>query len=241
MLGCMRRPCATATNAARDHGPVQSLAPGRGTRAVVTGLPVVVPLGMRVLFPALARRLGNRRGHLAGFALYWAGCYLVPFGLLGRGQVKTLLGQPGRPLPRPRWLAAAALLVPPLGAVGTELVPQVRKADPVLLATAAGVAAINATGEELLWRGLFVAMFPDELVRGWLWPAAGFTAWHLAPLSVLPSRRGTLGFLVPTALIGAGYGWVAWRTRSLRWTLPPHVATDASGLRIPGFWLGRDS
>lgn len=241
MLGCMRMPCATTTNAPRDRGPVQTLAQGRGTRAVVTGLPIVVPLGMRVLFPALARRLGKRRGHLAGFALYWAGCYLVPLGLLGWGQVKTLLSQPGRPLPSPRWLAATALLVPPLGAVGTELAPQVRKADPVLLATAAGVAAINATGEELLWRGLFVAMFPDEPTRGWLWPAAGFTTWHLAPLSVLPSHRGTLGFLLPTALIGAGYGWVAWRTRSLRWTLPPHVATDASGLRILGFWLGRDS
>lgn len=241
MLGCMRMPCATTTNAARDHGPVQTLAQGRGTRAVVTGLTIVVPLGMRVLFPAMARRLGKRRGHLAGFALYWAGCYLVPLGLLGWGQVKTLLSQPGRPLPSPRWLVAAALLVPPLGAVGTELAPRVRKADPVLLAAAAGVAAINATGEELLWRGLFVATFPDEPVRGWLWPAAGFTTWHLAPLSVLPSHRGTLGFLLPTALIGAGYGWVAWRTRSLRWTLPPHVATDASGLRILGFWLGRDS
>jgi len=120
--------------------------------------------------------------------------------------------------------------VPPLGALGTEAAPQVRKADPVLLATAASVATINATAEELLWRGLFIATFPDELVRGWLWPAAGFTAWHLAPLPVLPSRRGTLGFLIPSALIGAGYGWVAWRTQSLRWTLPPHVVTDASGL-----------
>jgi hypothetical protein len=209
-------------------------------RAVVTALPVVVPIGMRVLFPALARRLGNRRGHLTGFALYWAGCYLVPLGLLGWRRVRGLLREPGGPLPPPRRLAAAALLVPPLGAVATELAPRARAAGPMLLATAAGAAVVNATGEELLWRGLFVATFPDELVRGWLWPAAGFTLWHLAPLSVLPSRRGTLGFLLPTALIGAGSGWVAWRTRSLRWTLPPHVVTDASGLRVAGYWLGRD-
>jgi Type II CAAX prenyl endopeptidase Rce1-like len=76
-------------------------------------------------------------------------------------------------------------------------------------------------------------------VRGWLWPAVGFTAWHLAPLSVRPYRHGTLAFLAPAGLIGAGYGWVAWRNGSVRLTLPAHIATDASGLRAARFWLGR--
>jgi hypothetical protein len=126
-----------------------------------------------------------------------------------------------------------------LGAAGSELAPELGNAGPAVVATAASVAVVNAAGEELLWRGLFVATFPDDPVRGWLWPAVGFTAWHLAPLAVLPSRRGTLAFLGPTALIGAGLGWVAWRTQSLRWTLSPHVATDASGLRVARFWLDR--
>ena len=39
---------------------------------------------MRALFPVLARRLGTRRGHLTGFAVYWTFCYLLPLGLLGR-------------------------------------------------------------------------------------------------------------------------------------------------------------
>ena len=212
---------------------------GRVTRTLVTTVPVVVPLTMRLLFPALARRLGTRRGYLAGFGLYWAGCYLLTIGLLGRHQVQALVRHPTRPLPSPRWLPAAALLLPPLGAASTELLPQLRNADPAVLATAATIASVIAAAEELLWHGLFVATFPDDPVRGWLWPAAGFTAWHLAPLAVLPSRRGTLAFLAPTALIGAGLGWVAWRTRSLRWTLPPHVATDASGLRVARLWLDR--
>src|SRR5512132_4265798 len=53
--------------------------------------------------------------------------------------------------------------------------------------------------------------------------------------------NSALVFLAPTALIGAGVGWVAWRTQSLRWTLSPHVATDASGLRVARFWLDRSS
>ena len=110
------------------------------------------PVGMRVLFPMLARRLGARRGYLAGFAVYWAGCYLVPLALLGRHRIVALLREPADPLPRPGWLAAAALLVPPLGAAGTELLPALGHADPVLAGTAGALAAVNATGEELLWR-----------------------------------------------------------------------------------------
>jgi membrane protease YdiL (CAAX protease family) len=216
------------------------LAGTRVARLVATAVPVAVPAGMRVLFPVLARRLGERRGYLTGFAIYWAGCcYLLPVVLLGRQGIRALLGQRTGKLPAPRWLAGTVLLGPPLGAVGTELLPELPAADPALLATAAAVAAVNATGEELLWRGLFVATFPDDPVAGWLWPAVGFTAWHLAPLAVHPSRRGTAPFLASAALIGVGLGWVAHRTRSLRWTLPAHIATDACGLRAARFWLGR--
>jgi Type II CAAX prenyl endopeptidase Rce1-like len=212
--------------------------PRRTTRAVTLAIPLVVPAGMRALFPMLARRLGARRGYLAGFGVYWAGCYLVPVALLGRRRIWALLGKTPESLPRPRWLGTLALLVPPLGAVGTELLPALRGADPTLFATAGAVAAVNATGEELLWRGLFVSAFPEDPVRGWLWPAIGFTVWHLAPVSVRPPRQGRL-FLAGSALIGAGFGWVAWRTRSLRLTLPAHVVTDASGLPAARFWLGR--
>jgi hypothetical protein len=75
----------------------------------------MVPVSMRAVFLILARRLGPRRGHVTGFAVYWAACYLLPFGLLGRDRVRALLRQPARPLPNPRWLTAAALLVPRVG------------------------------------------------------------------------------------------------------------------------------
>ena len=211
----------------------------RLVRPTATALPVAVPVGMRLLFPALARRLGERRGYLTGFAVYWAGCVLLPVALLGRRRVRALLREPAAPLPAPRPLAAAALLVPPLGAAGAELLPALADADLPPVATSAALAAVNATAEELLWRGLMVATFPDDPVRGWLWPAAGFTAWHLAPLSVRPSRRGTAGFLAGAGLIGIGLGWVAQRTGSLRRTLPAHIVTDACGLRAAKPWLGR--
>ena len=140
----------------RGRGAGEVLARRPGAEAVTLAVPVVVPLGMRVVFGMLARRLGARRGYLAGFVCYWAGCYLLPVALLGRRQVAALLRQPAGLLPRPRWLAALALLVPPLGAAGTQLLPELGQADRAQLATAGVLAAVNATGEELLWRGLFV-------------------------------------------------------------------------------------
>jgi hypothetical protein len=91
-----------------------------GADALILAVPLVVPVGMRVLFGVLTRRLGARRGYLTGFAVYWSGCYLVPLALLGRRRVWALL----------------ALLIPPLGAVGTELLPTLRQADPALVTTA---------------------------------------------------------------------------------------------------------
>ena len=235
----MSRPVAAGTRRGQMEAP-ESRARRRAARPLALAIPVIVPAGMRVLFPMLARRLGARRGYLVGFAIYWAGCYLLPLTLLGRGRTWALLRQRPGPLPRPRWLGGAALWLPPLGAVGTEMLPALPGADPALVATAGAMAAVNATGEELLWRGLFVATFPDDAVRGWLWPAIGFTVWHLAPTSVRPARQGRM-FLAGSALIGAGFGWVAWRTGSLRLTLPAHLLTDASGLPAARFWLGRES
>jgi hypothetical protein len=87
--------------------------------------------------------------------------------------------------------------------------------------------------------GLPVTLFPEDPVRGWLVPAAGFTVWHPAPLSVRPHPRGRYPILIGAALIGAGSGWIAWSTRSLRLVLAPHAVTDSCGLRAArAVWAG---
>jgi membrane protease YdiL (CAAX protease family) len=44
-----------------------------------------------------------------------------------------------------------------------------------------GIAVINATLEELFWRGVYIRLFPSRLVAGRLYPAAMFALWHLSP------------------------------------------------------------
>lgn len=208
-------------------------------RPVAQLVPVVVPIGMAATFAVARKGLGPRRGYLAAFIAYWAVCLGLPLAVLGWRGCADLVRRPARPLPRPRALALATLGVPLAGAVAVELIPNVRAASPKLVAASLGIAGVNAMAEEVLWRGLPITAFPESAWRGWLLPATGFTIWHLAPLAAMRRWSRAPGVLAGAALIGFGYGWVAWRTGSLRWTIPPHILTDASGLRsVRRVWLG---
>lgn len=194
---------------------------------------------MAATFSLAHRRLGARRGNFVGFSLYWAACLVLPLALLGGRRYAGLLRNQPRPLPKPRILALSALGAPLAGAVAVELVPNLQAASPTLVATALAIAAVNATAEEALWRGLPSSCFPDDPWHGWLLPATGFTLWHLVPLAAMKRWSRAPAVLAGAALIGFGYGWVAWRTGSLRWTIAPHILTDASGLRsVRQAWLG---
>jgi membrane protease YdiL (CAAX protease family) len=201
-------------------------------------VPLVVPAVMRAAFPRLARRLGTCRGYLAGFAIYYATCLALAAALAERPELVRMFGVPAR-LPSPRPIAVATLVIPPLGGLCTQLIPRRRETDPMLMAFAVSLATVNATLEELLWHGVPVLAFGNDPIRAWLWPALGFTAWHLALMSVR-TPEGPASFLLGAAMIGLGSGWVVCRSGSLTLSLVSHTATDATGIRAAAFWLGRD-
>lgn len=193
---------------------------------------------MWAVFRALVGWFGPRVGYRAGFATYWAGCLLVTAATLDRDRLRALLSPAPHRRLRHRVLRTLVLAVPPCGGLLTQLVPARREITPRLVATAVSLSAVNAFAEELLWRGLPAAVFPDDRVRGWWWPATGFAAWHLVPLSLSGGRRGPV--LAGATLIGFGYGWVVWSDRGVTGTLLPHLITDASGVAAwARLWLGR--
>jgi hypothetical protein len=205
-------------------------------RFVALVTPVAVPFSMAAVFAALSHRFPARTAYNAGFAIYWAGwCVALPTCVLGPHRALRVLTA-GR---RPGAGEAAALLLPVLGGVATELLPRRRLVDAKVLAVMVGSAMLNATAEELLWRGMFLEVFPDDPLRGSIWPLAGFSVWHLAPQIVLPSQHGRAGFVLGAAVVGSASAFASWRTRGLRWVLLPHIATDACGVTAARFRLGR--
>lgn len=212
-------------------------------RAVVTLIPAAMPLGMKQVFGATTRRFGTQRGYQAGFAIYWATCWVLAGVLIGPRRLPAFWRRSEEGLPAPRPASAVALLAAPVGAIAMEFLPNARAAGPEAIAFAAGLGTTNALAEEVLWRGVPIDTFPDEPFRGWLWPAVGFAVWHLVPMSTRPiTTRRRASVLAGAALIGMANGWIAQRTGSLGAVTTAHALTDSCGVRAARtFWLPQAS
>lgn len=184
-----------------------------------------------IVFPVAVDQLGPRWGYLTGFIFFWVGwCVTVPLWLLGARGVARLFRPASPRLPRPAWLWATLLAFPVAGGFATVFVPALEEVTAAALLLALVIAVLNGTLEEVFWRGTFAELFPDEPLTGWLYPAVMFTGWHIAPALATGGR--SLWFWFGTFYIGLVFGWVAYRTRTIRWTVPAHVLVNAMG---PGF------
>jgi membrane protease YdiL (CAAX protease family) len=209
-----------------------------GRRAVALALPVAVPLAMVATFHVTRDRLGDQWGYVAGFGVYWATCAGLSVALLGRRRIRHLFRDAHPRLGKPAAMGLALLAWPVAGAIATRFIPEVGGATPAMLGTIVGVAVANALLEEILWRGVYITLWPHNPWLGWLWPAVGFAAWHFAPQVIHPSSMGSSVFVLASLVLGLSWGWVAFRTGSLRLVSISHVLTDGSGIRSALYFIG---
>jgi membrane protease YdiL (CAAX protease family) len=194
--------------------------------------PVVLIATMYVVFQVAARLGGVQVAHYAGFAIYWLVWGVgAPLFVVGRHGVADVLLSRDPERHRLPWRAAILLAGPPIVAfafVFPALFPSPR--DAMLIALAA-YALANGVLEEVFWRGVYARVFPLEMGRGLIYPAAMYGAWLLVPMSLYPS---TLSDAIAVYCVGFAmgllYGWVAWRTGSIRWTILSHVLTNLGGV-----------
>jgi hypothetical protein len=127
---------------------------------------------------------------LAAFALYWiVWCFELPIALLGRREVLAMFRPGTSRFGQPPWLWAGLFAIRVLGGITVKTVPALTHVLPRVVLVSLAFVIPNAIGEEILWRGTFQRLLPGRLVLGWLYPAAMFVLWHLAPTSVLGADR----------------------------------------------------
>jgi CAAX protease family protein len=223
---------AGGSEASQHHaGPAEPL-DATARRAVLLS-PMLLLLSMFGVFQLATIWLGKPLGHVAGFLLYWSIFGLaVPLLIVGRRGVLMVWGQRAWPTATSVRLALILLAVPPAIAflfVFPMLFPATTERMLILMAI---YAVVNGSLEETFWRGLFARAFPRDVIRGVLYPAVMFALWQLIPMSLYsywPPVEPQ--WVAGTALaLGLLYGWVAWRTQSIRWTVLSHVLTNLAGV-----------
>ena len=195
--------------------------------------PLALLLTTYLAFQGFIARFGFKTGYFAGFVFYWvAWGLLLPLWALGGRGLRTLFQDVRPRLGKPAWLGVVLLTLPPLLAGLTVFPAKVSRATPPVVLASFALALVNGTLEEVLWRGVYVRMFSGQVGWGYLYPSLGFALWHLAPQAVHPTAMpgGVAAFIAGALFLGLCWGWVAWRTGSIRWTVVSHVLTDFLGL-----------
>ena len=196
-----------------------------------------------LVFQAFKRRIGAHKSYLAGFLFYWiVWCLLVPLILIGPEKLLALFRPTGFSLGLPAWLGAFCLLGPPLVSFATIFPGAVRKTSLMLVLVTAFFAVINGTAEEILWRGAYAALFPDNFWIGQLYASLGFGLWHLAPQSIFPSQGhgGKIALAAAAGFLGLLWAWVANTTSIILFTVLSHILIDFSALQ-GGLFIGRET
>ena len=164
---------------------------------------------------------GNWRiGWYLGLVIYWiTWCGVLSWWLIGKASILKLI-QPQRLTLE----ISILLLIPWIGAGLYRLVPGMEYEKPqlwiffLLLSTNLGKGFF----EELLWRGVYLELFPNNLLLGMIWPSLWFALWHYAPGSIAPDGDA-LGLMVGSGILGFYLSFLSRRTGTIWWTILVHT------------------
>jgi membrane protease YdiL (CAAX protease family) len=80
----------------------------------------------------------------------------------------------------------------------------------------------NGFFEEVLWRGVYMELFPNNILLRIVWPSIWFALWHYVPGSISPSGN-VLGLMIGSGLMGFYLSFLAKRTGTIWWTIVAHA------------------
>lgn len=189
---------------------------------IATIIPPILVAVMIPIFRLYVRKFKHnwRIGWFLGLLTYWiTWCGIGSWLLIGEPSIMRLI--------HPQRLTleiVILLLIPLIGAGLYRFVPGMTYEKPqkwiflLLVMTSFG----NGFFEELLWRGVYMDLFPDNLFFGMIWPSLWFGLWHFAPGSVAPNRKAA-GLMIGSGIMGLYLSFLARHTGTIWWTIMMHT------------------
>ena len=188
---------------------------------------ITPPILIAVMYPIFYLLVGalnaDRIAWYLGLVIYWLIWGAVfPLMILGKENILTLI----RPQ-KPNKKILLLMSIPLLGALATRLfVPGMEYEKQsvwiflLLLSTTFG----NGFFEEVLWRGIYVKLFPDSIFYRMIWPSIWFALWHYVPGSVLHENiTGLIGLMAGSGVMGLYLSYLTKKTNTLWWSILVHL------------------
>jgi membrane protease YdiL (CAAX protease family) len=186
---------------------------------------IAPPILIAVMYPIFHAFAGIfhenwRAGWFFGLVVYWM-IWGAAFPMWAIGKKKLLdLVQPQKPDTKILLLVVFPLLMSTIYRFipGMEYQKNSVSILLILLSTTIG----NGFFEEMLWRGVYMRLFPDSIFLRIIWPSVWFSLWHYVPGSVSPSGS------VTALMIGAGFlgfysSFLARITDTIWWSIIVHT------------------
>lgn len=193
-----------------------------GRQAIAMLVPIALVAAMIPVFRLLSGIFENAViGWYLGLVCYWlTWCTIVPLWLVGKQRLKQIM-RPRKPnitvvllVLFPAAMAAVAKMLTGMGYQKPELWVWL-----LYISTAFG----NGFFEELLWRGVYMELFPDRIFYRIIWPSIGFALWHYAPGSV-SANSNPLALIIGAGLFGFILAFLAKKTGGIWWGIVAHAA-----------------
>ena len=192
-----------------------------GRQRIALLIPIAIVATMIPVFRLLSGAFENAViGWYLGLVSYWLiWCTIIPLWLVGKRRLKQIL----RPQ-KPTATVVLLVLFPAAMAAMTKLLTGMSYHKPELWiwllygSTALG----NGLFEELLWRGVYMELFPERILYRIIWPSIGFALWHYAPGSV-SANSNPLALIVGAGLFGFLLAFLAKKTGGIWWGVVAHA------------------
>ncbi len=207
--------------------------------------PTILTASMYAAFQILISELGFQTGYIAAFALYWVGWGIV-FPIFVLGGPKAIVDLFKIPKARkkeeeeleeqPSWekkvILSILLWLPLIFPASFSFAPRIGDATVQIILISIGIGIAIGTTEEILWRGIYIKKFPYSKLLGIIFPAIWFAVWHISPQSIKPNPLpgGAASFVFYALMLGLSWGYVAWKTGTIRGVATAHVVHDSLGL-----------
>jgi len=187
-------------------------------------IPFLLIAFMYPIFNLLAGTLSNDRiAWYLGLIIYWLVWGMgFPLLIIGKKDILALI----RPQ-KPTVMIILPIFIILLGALSARLlVPgmEYEKQSVWILLLLLSTTLGNGFFEELLWRGVYYKLYPNNLFFRMIWPSVWFGIWHYVPVSVNNSEMtGLIAMMVGPILMGLVLSYMTKKTNTLWWSILAHT------------------